>query len=529
MKILAIDVGSSSIKAALCKNGRIKNIEHIEVAATFKGAEVEIPAAGLLKSFGKAIRQITNSHHNIDAIALDSFCPGVVALDKSDMPLFGCVTHQDRRSLRQAADIEKKIGPSRHLEITGNRPFPGGIGSTTLLWFKENHPALFKKIARIGQPTSLLIYHLTGQWVIDPSQAAFLGLYDSIQLSGWVDELCRLIGITAAQLPRILFADQVAGKVTRSAANQLGLPEGCPVLTSLVDTSAAMLATDCRPGRLVHSAGSTDVLALCLDKPAPAADILTRPLGTGKALPRRWLAVSTIAAGGSTMHWLKDNLFADYSTRKFHKIVERIGKELTTDSATGTKEDTGCVAFAPYLAGDRTAMEERTGSFQNLTLGSTRKDMLRAAILALAQSSRQRFMRLSQIHTIHTEIFTMGGQVELAAIMHAHWPGKWKFTALREEAMTGLNRLGTIARVECKKNDSGMHGSYYPPMGAVKTPKPVNAGPPGAALTGGERVGQGHAAKSGYRRVGQLKLLRHKKLIYSFMNSLRLFPARCQQ
>jgi sugar (pentulose or hexulose) kinase len=445
MKILAIDVGSSSIKAALCKNGRIKHIHHVDISTVLNGAEVEIPAAGLLKSFRKAIRLITQSHKHIDAIALDSFCPGVVALDKTGTPLFGCVTHQDRRSRKQAAAIEKQIGQSRHLSLVGNRPFPGGIGSTTLLWIKENKPDLYKKISRIGQPTSLLVDHLTGQWVIDPSQAAFLGLYDSINLSGWVDELCHLIGVRASQLPRILFADQIAGKVTRSAADQLGLPEGCPVLTSLVDTSAAMLATDCRAGTLVHSAGSTDVLALCLDKPAPAEDILTRPLGTGASLPKRWLAVSTIAAGGSTMHWLKDNLFADYSKNKFHKLVERIGKDLRLQSSPVRLESAPAVVFAPYLAGDRTAMEESTGAFDHLTLASTREEMLHAAILALAQASRQRFTRLAKIRSIHKEIYTMGGQTELAGIMHAHWPGKWKFTVLQDEAMTGLNRLGAIA------------------------------------------------------------------------------------
>lgn len=133
------------------------------------------------------------------------------------------------------------------------------------------------------------------------------------------------------------------------AADNLGLPEGCPVFASLVDTSAAMLATDYRPGRLVHSAGSTDVLALCLEKAAPAVDILTRPLGTGHKLPKRWLAVSTIAAGGSTMHWLKDNLFADYSTKRFHKLTQRLGQEMrghkiNTHSATD-------VSFTPIFGG----------------------------------------------------------------------------------------------------------------------------------------------------------------------------------
>ena len=452
MRILAIDVGSSSIKAGYFKNGRLKDFAHVPVVSLLQTSEVEVPATGLLEAFEKSISKALASHKKLDAIVLDTFSPGLVALDKQGQPIVGCITHQDRRSKQQACELEARIGVERHLKITGNRPFPGGMGSTSLLWIKQRQPGRFKQIAKIGQPTTLLVHHLTGKWTIDPSQAAFLGFYEALSLAGWSAELCEAVGIQVAQLPEIMFADEVAGRTLAPISQRLGIPSGTPVFASLVDTSAAMLATSAQPGTLVHSAGSSDVLALCLKTPRPAPDILTRPLGPGRYMPRRWLAVSTIAAGGSTMKWLHENLFRDLSAKAFSKLTMRIGQHLMeTDSDPTRISDASAMApviFQPYLAGDRTSMDSRAAAFENLTLATDRRAMLQAAIAALAKASQERFERLAKIHPIRGPIYTMGGQEELAAIMKRYWPGDWKFQPREHEALGGLVKM--VASLETK-------------------------------------------------------------------------------
>jgi len=214
MRILALDVGSSSIKAGYFKNAHPKTLARIPITATRNGACVEVSLTGktgMLAALEAAITHAMEGHTKLDAIVLDTFCPALVLLDKSNKPLAGAVTHQDRRSIAQATEIEHRIGKARHLAITGNRPFPGGIASTSLLWFMQNEKALAKRIAKVGQLSSYLIQHLTGEWVIDPSQAAFLGLYDSVKLTGWSEEICSALHVNPAWLPRVAFADEIAG------------------------------------------------------------------------------------------------------------------------------------------------------------------------------------------------------------------------------------------------------------------------------------------------------------------------------
>ncbi|NNM85614.1 MAG: hypothetical protein HKL96_07645 [Phycisphaerales bacterium] len=442
MNILAIDVGTSSIKAGVFYGSRLHRSVRIAVAARNIGNHAEIAPRELLRAFHKAISQIADHTRTIDAIALDAFSPGIIGLDHKYRPLFGLITHQDRRSVREAQFIERHIGKARHLAMLGNRPFPGGIGSTSLLWLRRNNPSHFDRVCYIGQPTTWLVHQLTGRWVIDPSQAAFTGLYRAVHAPtgsrGWLPELCRLIGISPRQLPDVIDADSIAGLLTRSAATRLGLTAGIPVLPGIVDTSAAVLATDMRPGRLVHSCGSSDVLALCVSEPKPAADILLRPVGTGGILPKRWLAVRTLAAAGTTLDWLHHNLFADHSQQQFQRVVRAAMQTINTSA--------DLPRFEPYLAGSRTSMQNLRSSFTNLTLATSRIMLLQAACVAIVSANAANLHRLKQQHPhILSEVFTMGGLKDLAKRMHQTWPASYTFKPLRHEALGGLCKLARAA------------------------------------------------------------------------------------
>lgn len=465
MRLLCLDVGSSSIKAGYFRGGRFRALTQTPVESKLSGVRAEIPAESLLKAVEDAVRQAMDGHKHLDAIVLDTFCPGLVMLDKRNAPILGCVTHQDRRSVKQAAELEAEFGEERLLKLSGNRPFPGGIASSTLRWCAQNEKRVFAAAARIGQPSSLIIRHLTDAWVVDPSQAAFMGLFD-IHSGDWSEELCEAVGVKRSQLPSIAPADSVAGTLTAAVAARLDLPKGTPVIGGLVDTSAAMLATKMHAGQLVHSAGSTDVLAMALVHAQPARDILTRPVGTGAVLAERFLAVSTIAAGGSTIRWMFDNFYRDMKHKDYRKLVDKLCREATDDmkgkrpvaprpapksaasaSRQATPDDATAeadsgVVFEPYLAGDRTSMEQRRGAFIHLSLSNTRDDFLESAVRALIGQSLARFQRLQTLHAIDPTIYTMGGQHELADAMHRVWPGKYKFEPIEHEALTGLARLG---------------------------------------------------------------------------------------
>ena len=330
-----------------------------------------------------------------------------------------------------AREIERRVGKRRHLRLAGNRPFPGGISSTTCAWFVRHERTLMRRADLVGHLTTFLHRRLTGARVTDPSHASFMGLYRTLDLAGWSHELCDAVGISRALLPDVRDAGEIGGTLTRDAARRLGLRAGTPVLVGLTDTGSAMLLAGARPGRLLNVAGSTDVLALCTDRPVPHERLLTRALGAG----RLWLSVSTLAAAGSSLAWVKENLFPDFTWPRFNRLVARLAGGRNAQRVT----------FDPYLGGDRASIEQPTAAFRGLTLATTRQDMLAAVVAALARASSDRLDLIKSANrrvTINRSVMTSGGAAESTRdVLYRDWKGSWTFRFEDEATLRGLALL----------------------------------------------------------------------------------------
>jgi xylulokinase len=432
---LGIDIGSSSVKAGLLRNGKIVGpTVHASFPTRHESVEVDVDPRKLLAAVSSAISDVGTAAHQADVIALSVMSPAWVAMDKSGKPLTPIVTHQDRRSVAIARKLEERIGKSRYLKLAGNRPFPGGISATTWAWFCQNHPAIMRRADLVGHLNTFLHRQFTGARVIDPANASFTGLYETPAQGGWNAELCDAVGALPRQLPEIHDSNVVGGTVSSTAAARYGLRLGTPVVTGIVDTSSAMLLIGAAPGQLLNVCGSTDVLALCTNKASPHERLLTRALGVGK----KWMSVSTLAAAGSSLNWMHDQFFREMPPKKYWKLL--------ADLAKNPGSSHGEVKFEPYLAGERTAIDQRQAAFTGLTLATTREQMLSAVIESLAEASAARFAFLKQTGaTIHHDVVVSGGvQNGLDKILHRDWPGRWKFRTEEEATLRGLTSLEPV-------------------------------------------------------------------------------------
>jgi xylulokinase len=357
--------------------------------------------------------------------------PSLVGLDSRHEPLTPIITHQDRRSLAQARWVQKRVGTSGFLAITGNLPVPGGISCTSMLWLKRNRPGVYRRVHTFGHLNTYLACRLTGQRVIDPSNASFTGLYETTTLGGWSAALCRRLGIDASVLPEVRPANAIAGRLSSAAARSLHLPAGMPVLTGITDTSAAMLAAGAVPGQLLHAIGTTSVLAVITDRPHPHPKRLTRAVG----VDRKWVAVATIAAGTATFDWLHRTLFAHLSERQFQKLVARLSQ----------RPHPTTVRFETYLAGDRMSIAQRRGSISGLTLATHPNEILQAAIRALAGQTAEGLKQLERFVRADRPVIVVGGAAGLARTLHALWPGRWRFRTVSNATLLGLARLAEMS------------------------------------------------------------------------------------
>jgi sugar (pentulose or hexulose) kinase len=179
----------------------------------------------------------------------------------------------------------------------------------------------------------------------------------------------------------------------------------------------------------MNTCGSTDVLAVMTDKARPHERLLTRALGVG----RWWMSVGTIAASGSALNWCQRTLFSDFTDVKFWKLVADVARDGQPNG----------LRFDPYLAGERTSIEQRRGAIDGLTLATRREDILRALVDALATASADRLPLLKTRGVpLRREVVLSGGVSDgLDKVLHRDWPGRWKFRVEEEATLRGLGTL----------------------------------------------------------------------------------------
>ncbi|MGA2498123.1 MAG: FGGY family carbohydrate kinase, partial [Tepidisphaeraceae bacterium] len=207
MKLLCIDVGSSAIKSAVLAKGKVSgHIARVAFPTRCEGTHVEVDGREILRALGRATQELGAAVRGVDCISLSVMSPAWVAMDRNGRPLTPIVTHQDRRSVDVALELEQRVGKARHIKLAGNRPFPGGVSSTTYAWFNQNARAVMKKADLVGHLNTFLHRHLTHSRVIDPSNACFMGLHNWRTLDTWNDELIDAVEASEHCLPQIIAA-----------------------------------------------------------------------------------------------------------------------------------------------------------------------------------------------------------------------------------------------------------------------------------------------------------------------------------
>ncbi len=428
MNILALDVGTSSVKSAVLDQARgvpVGPIEHVAYDVDHPTADAaEVPPERLWQAVIAAARGAAAGRADLDGIGLSCLTPALVLLDADDRPLGPIWTHLDRRS-RPAARAAWERAGAEFLATTGNRPLPGGISVLCYRQQADNDPTLSGRVAAYLHLNGWLAFRLTGARAFDPGNASFSGLFGTLTDRQWSPRWCDFFGVNPAWLPPVVCGSTTVGTLRPAAAAELGLPAGLPVKLGTADTSSAILAAGMRPGDLLHEVGTTQVLAALTDRPVPDPRRLTRLLGVGSAFVR----VTHNPVGGAALDWLRHLCFHDIPEREYyHRLMDE-----ALDRATAVVLD------PPFLGGDRLEIEAHRAAFRELTLSTDRLDLLAALLAAIRTQHQQALAALGQGDRFDRVFLTGGG----AEIVHRLIPayGDTAIHSLVEGSLCGVARL----------------------------------------------------------------------------------------
>ena len=331
---------------------------------------------------------------DIAAIGLSGTMNGCIPISASGEVLYRNIIHSDCRGAAMCDYISCHIPPDEFYRITGNR-LDSHYTLPKVLWLKGNHPDIYSNTRYFINTKDYVAYRLTGRLgITDYSDASLTCMLD-MQKKAWAVDMLNELGVDAGKLPDIKRAIDIAGPLSREAAEALGLIEGIPVSVGGGDgacaTHGAGLAA---PGRAYNYLGSSSWI--CTLSSVPVFDKESRIFnfydldgfhcnvcGTvqSAAASYNW-ALDMLAHAPDTSAFISDLPEGKAETKSLYDWVEREA-EKSPPGANG-------IIFLPYLMGERTPHwdENARGAFVGFSLFHKRSDMLRAVYEGVAFALR---------------------------------------------------------------------------------------------------------------------------------------------
>lgn len=377
--ILAHDLGTSGNKATLfdLEGNLINSAFYSYELITGEGNTAEQKADDWWRAVCETSKFLASTVINKDivAVSFSGQMMGCLCVDKNGTPLHNALIWADMRSEKQAQQISETIDAHSFYDITGHR-ISASYSLTKLMWIRDNLPHVYKNTYRMLNAKDYIIFRLTGRFVTEPSDASSTCLLDLNTLE-WSDEIIRISGLDKEKLPDIIRSVDIAGGMTKEAAQLTGLCAGTTVVCGGGDGCCAAVGTGVvREGRANCCLGTSSWISLAAKSPVKDKDMAV--FNFAHIVPGYIMPCGTMQTGGGALSWAVNKVFfkADgISEADKRSVYETVNKEVRLAPVGANK-----LLFLPYLIGERSPRwnSNAKGDFIGLTLNHTRGDMLRA-------------------------------------------------------------------------------------------------------------------------------------------------------
>jgi xylulokinase len=353
---LGIDIGSSSVKAALFSDGGFSVVSMGYEG--LKAAESEYPIEIVEKAVAGCCQKLFSSGavkpDDIKGIGLCGHGPSILFIDAGGRAVSPLYTWQNTQAAGEAAALRnewpgfRKDGSSWEAKI--RRAY-----NRHPEWFKEGNTCLY--------PKDYIIYRLCGRRIIDSSAASTLYFFNR-QERRW-----NPAGFPETVLPEVVdswgragtTSGNTAGGSAGSFGTACGFPGGVPVYAGGIDAYCGMVGAGAVvPGIMVDETGTSTCLSRCYTG------------GRGRdwhVLPGLSLTMQTLSNTGDSLEW-------------FRQLAGGGGGDISSLSGKIDPHTPAPVIFLPYLNGERSPMwdERASGAWIGLTRKTDMEQLFHAVL-----------------------------------------------------------------------------------------------------------------------------------------------------
>ncbi len=358
MTLIGLDVGTSGVKAiALSETGEVLATaeEHYPLSTPRPGWAEQDP-----EDWWRAA-QACLARLPEGEVGFAGQMHGLVVLGEDDRVLRPAILWNDQRTAEECAEIERRVGLERLIELTGNRALTG-FTAPKLLWLRAHEPETYAAIRHLLLPKDYVRFRLTGERAIDAADASGTLLFD-VARRRFSPEVCDALDVPAEWLPPAYESTAIGGAGDQAAA----------ALGAGIDA----------PGPVSVVLGTSGVVFAVL--PGYAPDAQARVHVFCHAVPGTWHAMGVMLSAAGSAAWLRQVLGAELGV-------------LDAEAAAWPPGSEGLL-FAPYLAGERTphADPDARGAFTGLSVRHDRGALWRAMLEGVAFGLRDSLELLREL------------------------------------------------------------------------------------------------------------------------------------
>jgi xylulokinase len=463
--ILAVDVGTSEVKAALVSHdGHVRDCARAPLSVIHpEPTWAEQDPNGWWNAICSSVRELwrhkPEAAESISGLVFSCQMFGVLPVDVDGKPLMNAMIWLDTRSREQAramVDGFPKIQgygvPKvlKWLRITNGAPNLAGRDTISkFIWLRDERPEVWERTHKLLDVKDYLVMRCTGRSVTTYDLASGGWLYKTKKGEmGWSQTLLDMLGLSTDRLPEVVRSTEVVGELLDAAATDLGIPAGTPVVAGAGDVPSCAVGSGAVRDKEVHVyLGTSSWVAAHLNDRAVNPFAATGTLCAAEH--GKYLLIATQETAGASMEWVRTKLMdgrLDYD--RINRLVE--------DCEPGA----GGAFFFPWLMGERVPVDDSSvrAGLVNLSLDHDERHVLRAVFEGVGYNIRwatQVVDRLMKERAPAMRITGGGAQSDawcqiMADVLDRpmHRVRNPQFCGVRGAAIIALRALGEIPRLE---------------------------------------------------------------------------------
>ena len=320
--ILGIDVGTTGTKAILFRQ------DGVQIGQAYRAYPMYTPQPGCCEQdpadwwdsvcgVVKAVTDDPSIRSRIVAMALSTQGGTMVGIDENGRTVRPAMVWNDRRCARERKQLREDLPEVDVYRVCGWHP-SDAMPALQCRWLRKHEPENFKRIHRFLSVPDYLSWRMTGNAVIDISNAGICSFAD-IRSGRYHPQLTAYAGLRPEQLASIVLSGVPIGTLTDRACEAMNLPKGVMLISGAHDQYAvAMGAGACSEGDILIGSGTCWVVTSL----SGGASFDTGLSQSVSAVPGLWGSLRSLPSGGVCLEWLR-KIIGDLSYEEINREVSR--------------------------------------------------------------------------------------------------------------------------------------------------------------------------------------------------------------